>query len=78
MTQHELNAAVAQATGESLATIENIGFSLVDETNMHDFDGEESWAPQIVDWDRPCCGTSHRPGPSPASYLDALASTTFA
>ena len=77
MTQHELNAAVAHATGESLATIETIGFSLVDEASGSDFD-EEHWDPQMVDWDRPCGGTSQRQAPSPASYIDALAATTFA
>lgn len=37
MTQSRLNRAVARATGESLATIERLGFSIVD-PELVDFD----------------------------------------
>jgi hypothetical protein len=44
MTQAQLNRAVARATGESLSTINAIGFvPLADNTVEHE--------PQIVDWD---------------------------
>ncbi len=42
MTQADLEREVAQATGETLSTIQSRGFSLVD---IHDR------RPQTVDWD---------------------------
>ena len=51
MSQHELDAAVAQVTGESLRTVRRRGFSVVD-PDQCDFDTEPDDLPvQIVDWD---------------------------
>ena len=51
MSQHELDSAVAQATGESLRTIRRRGFSIIDPTET-EFDSEPNILPaQIVDWD---------------------------
>ena len=51
MSQQELDAAVAQATGESMRTIRRRGFSIVD-PELIDFDPEPNVLPmQIVDWD---------------------------
>lgn len=44
MTQRDLNRAVASVTGESVDTIERMGFSPLTET-MDDL------APQMMDWD---------------------------
>jgi hypothetical protein len=44
MTQAQLNRAVARATGESVRTIHNLGFSPL----INDFEERE---PLIVDWD---------------------------
>ena len=50
MTQRELEAEVAEATGESVRTIRRRGFSFV--TPLSVFDPEEDHTePQIVDWD---------------------------
>jgi hypothetical protein len=51
MSQHELDSAVARATGESLRTIRRHGFSIVD-PEVIDFDSEPNLLPaQMVDWD---------------------------
>ena len=51
MSQHELDSAVAQATGESLRTIRRRGFSIID-PDLIDFDLEPNTLPaQMVDWD---------------------------
>ena len=50
MTQAELNAAVARATGESLGDIVHHGFGLAD-PDVVDFDPEPLRAPLWVDWD---------------------------
>jgi hypothetical protein len=51
MSQHELESAVAQATGESVRTIRRRGFSIID-PDVADFDTEPNLLPaQIVDWD---------------------------
>ena len=47
MTQAELNQAVAQATGESVATIKHLGFLLADEDESADLDA----SPMVIDWD---------------------------
>jgi len=48
MTQHQLNHAVARATGESFATISRLGFGIADpKVVCHDPE-----RPRIVDWDR--------------------------
>jgi len=52
MTQSRLNRAVARVTGESLATIRNLGFSIADPVDVS-FDPEPTPAmPQVVDWDK--------------------------
>lgn len=51
MTQRELNRAVARATGESVSTVERIGFLLADpETDVTDPD-DEALGPSVLDWD---------------------------
>ena len=51
MSQQELESAVARATGESVRTVRNRGFSIV-EPELLDFDPEPNLLPvQIVDWD---------------------------
>lgn len=51
MSQYELDTAVAQATGESLRTIQRRGFSIID-PEVIDFDSEPNLLPaQMVDWD---------------------------
>lgn len=51
MTQHELNLAVARATGESVDTIVDRGFSLVDPAAIS-FDPEpDDREPRVSDWD---------------------------
>ena len=50
MTQARLNLSVARATGESLRTIRNHGFSIADPANVN-FDPEPYATPAVVDWD---------------------------
>lgn len=51
MTQHDLNAAVACATGESLCEIRRRGFSIADPAEVR-FDPEpDQLIPQRIDWD---------------------------
>ena len=50
MTQAELNAAVAKATGESLCDIVHHGFGLAD-PDLVAFDPKPLRAPLWVDWD---------------------------
>jgi len=52
MSQAELDAAVAQATGESVGTIRRRGFSLFTPLTVFDPDDESLAQPQIVDWDQ--------------------------
>ncbi len=49
MTQTQLERAVADATGESLATIRRRGFGFVDAEAL--CDTEDLDPPQVVDWD---------------------------
>jgi len=42
MTQRELDREISRATGESVATIRNLGFSLIE---------SEASEPQSIDWD---------------------------
>jgi hypothetical protein len=51
MTQQQLDRAVAQATGESLATVRRHGFSLFTPLSTFDPDVEQLAQPQMVDWD---------------------------
>ncbi len=51
MTQQDLNAAVACATGESLSEIRRRGFSIADPREVR-FDPEpDQFIPQMIDWD---------------------------
>ena len=51
MTQAELNRAVATATGETVYTISELGFSIAD-PEVADFDPEPfDLDPQTIDWD---------------------------
>jgi len=60
MTQHELDSAVAQATGESLGTIAARGFSLVEMDAPQPL--RLSRRPRMVDWDALDAGrTSYLP-----------------
>jgi hypothetical protein len=52
MNQRELYRAIACRTGESVRTIQQLGFSeSVSGNDAWDADGSES-EPQMVDWDR--------------------------
>ncbi|MEW4561492.1 hypothetical protein AB1K70_03140 [Bremerella sp. JC770] len=46
----EVNHAVSKVTGESICTIERLGFSLVEEL-PEKINDELSFGPNIVDWD---------------------------
>ena len=50
MTQVELNAAVAAATGETRRTVDELGFSLADPLCPH-YDPEPSPVEKFLDWD---------------------------
>lgn len=51
MTQHDLNSAVALATGESRSEIRRRGFSIADPHEVR-FDPEpDQLIPQMIDWD---------------------------
>jgi len=51
MTQAELNRAVAKATGETVTTIRDLGFTLADpEASLHDPDSPDLDI-QVVNWD---------------------------
>ncbi|MBI1249045.1 hypothetical protein GC197_14535 [bacterium] len=49
MRNSELYRSIAAATGESVATIEKLGFSLLDETAVETDDA--CFGPNVVDWD---------------------------
>ena len=49
MTQVELNSAVAHVTGESLATVHQLGFQLADPLDPN-YDPEPR-RPMTIDWD---------------------------
>jgi hypothetical protein len=52
MTQREFHRAIARVTGESLRTIDRLGFSRLENHEPHcETDGLET-TPQIVDWDQ--------------------------
>lgn len=59
MTEAELNE-VARATGETVETIEQRGFSLVGAFPRHVFNLDDSTMPepQVVDWDAPFVGAT--------------------
>ena len=55
MTQAEINRAVAQATGETVCTISELGFSIAD-PDLVDYDSEPfDIEDLIVDWDEADC-----------------------
>jgi hypothetical protein len=49
MSQHELETAVAAATGETVATIHNLGFGVADPVEVND--EPEPRRPLVFDWD---------------------------
>jgi len=49
MTQCELNRAIAIATGESIQTIDRMGFNLVEVAD--DIEPDALRTPLVVDWD---------------------------
>jgi hypothetical protein len=49
MSQHEIDQAVAVATGESVATIRELGFGIADPPEVA-YDPEPRW-PLVLDWD---------------------------
>ena len=52
MTQHDLDSAVAAATGESPAVIRRLGFGIADPSEMQ-FDPEPTDTPPAwLDWDQ--------------------------
>lgn len=52
MTQAELDRAVARTTGESLATIRQLGFGVADPLDIcFDPEPSENNLPCVVDWD---------------------------
>lgn len=52
MTQAELNQAVADATGESVNTIQRRGFSVFTPLQVFDPDENDDYSlPSVVDWD---------------------------
>ena len=52
MTHTELNQAVANATGESVSTIQRRGFSVFTPLQVFDPDDYDDYAlPSVVDWD---------------------------
>ena len=50
MQASEFYRAVAEATGESVSTIRQLGFSLVEEPS-DDQDDEVCFGPNVIDWD---------------------------
>jgi len=52
MSERELYRAIAQRTGESVRTIQQLGFSAIGSaSDGADADGPDG-EPQVVDWDR--------------------------
>ena len=50
MQASEFYRAVAEATGESVSTIRQLGFSLVEDPSV-DLDDEVCFGPNVIDWD---------------------------
>lgn len=51
MTQNQLNQLIADATGEDIGSIRQLGFNLADPLDVN-FDPEPcDLPPQVVDWD---------------------------
>ncbi len=51
MTQAEVNRAVARATGESVRTIQRLGFLIADPDSELDDPDDEELGPYLLDWD---------------------------
>jgi len=52
MQQSELNRAVARVTGETIATIRQLGFSLAEPDESDDV-ADECHGPFFLDWEQP-------------------------
>jgi len=52
MSERELYRAIAHHTGESVRTIQQLGFSAVGSTSDGADDDGPNGEPQVVDWDR--------------------------
>ncbi|MHC2066890.1 hypothetical protein ACYFX5_05435 [Bremerella sp. T1] len=50
MQTSDFYRAVAEATGETVATVRQLGFSLVEEPS-DDLDDEVGFGPNVIDWD---------------------------
>ena len=73
MTQHELDCAVAEATGETLCDVRRMGFSLAD-PEFVTFDPEPNdLPPQTVDWDELELCRNSAVVPQPLSSLRRVA-----
>jgi hypothetical protein len=51
MTQRELNRAVARATGETVETIQRVGFLLADPVVDRANPDDDQFGPYVLDWD---------------------------
>ena len=51
MTQAEVNRAVARATGESVRTIQRLGFLIADTDSELTDPDDEDLGPYVLDWD---------------------------
>ena len=51
MTQAEVNRAVARATGESVRTIQRLGFLIADPDSELSDPDDEDLGPYVLDWD---------------------------
>jgi len=51
LSQSELNRAVARATGESISTIQRLGFLLADQAYPADDQDFDLLGAQVIDWD---------------------------
>lgn len=51
MKQNELNRVVARMTGETIATIKRLGFSLETASLSNEVNMLEDWETRCIDWD---------------------------
>ena len=51
MTQPEVNRAVASATGESVRTVQRLGFLIADPDDELSDPDDEELGPYVLDWD---------------------------
>ncbi len=52
MTQCQLNRAVARATGETIGTINHLGFSIADPEQVYHDPEPYDFEKKIIDWDQ--------------------------